>query len=96
MTEDDARKIARALLDELFARIGGGSAPIAAAAPSSDEPTFMKVATYAKKRGYARSTIQKYLDAGMPSVPGRGGRRVDVRAADAWIRMGAGARELHS
>lgn len=95
MTEDDARKIARALLDELFARIGG-AAPVAAAPPPSDEPTFMKVAAYAKKRGYARSTIQKYLDAGMPSVPGRGGRRVDVRAADAWIRMGAGARELHS
>lgn len=93
MTEDDAKKLARALVDELFSRIAPRPTP---PTTTSEDPVFMKVAQYAKRRGYSRSTIQLYLKQGMPSVNGRGGRRVDVRAADEWIRMGAGARELHS
>ena len=94
MTEDDARKLARAIVDEVFSRFG--SQPAQPQPPPPSEPLFMKVSAYAKTRGFARSTIQEYLDAGLPCVAGRGGRRVDVRAADAWIRMGAAARELHS
>jgi len=92
MTDDDARKLARAFVQELRGLLGGHV--VQRTEPS--DPVFMKIGAYAKSRGYSRSTIQEYLNAGMPHVGGRGGRRVDVRAADEWIKMGAAAREMHS
>lgn len=91
MTDDDAKKLARALVDEVFARLGGGLVR-RDIKPDNAEPQFMKVSAFAKSRGFARSTVQGYLKAGMPSIAMRGGKRVDAKAADEWIRLGAAGR----
>jgi len=94
VTDEDAKRLARALVDEVMSRLG--STPVAAQATT--EAKYMKVTDYAKRSGFCRSTVQELVRAGMPAIKvGKRGHKIDVRAADEWLRHGGAARvELHS
>lgn len=94
MTDDEARKLARAFVEELRGLLGAPAPGMPA--PPRAEAKYMRVSAYAKRSGFARSTVQQMVKAGMPSVPGRGGARIDVAKADEWLRLGGAARSLIS
>ncbi len=86
----DHRELAKAIVDELLDRLAPKAPPLAPKAV--DEPRYLTISAYAKRVGWSRSTVQTWVRAGLPTVDGRGGARVDVRAADEWIKLGGIAR----
>jgi len=49
-------------------------------------PEFMKVDEYATRVGYSPRTIANFIREGLPTVGRRRLLRIDVEAADEWIR----------
>lgn len=95
MTEDEARVLGRAFAEGFLDALAGRRvAPEANAAPTAAEPKWMTVSSYARSRGFARSTVTQWVAAGLPTVPGGSGQRVEVRAADEWIKAGGAARAV--
>ena len=60
--------------------------PVAVTAAEGPPAKFMKIAAYARRTGYSVRTIENFLIEGLPTVGERRLRRVDVEAADEWIR----------
>jgi hypothetical protein len=52
------------------------------------ETTLLPVARYAKRVGRSRYTVTKWVDAGLPCIPGPRGVLVEVKSADAWLANG--------
>ncbi len=94
MTEDEARMIGRALASALIEALVSHVAPKVETKPQPQrsDPKWMPVAKYARSRGYSRATVNAFVAAGMPSVPSGSGCRVDVRAADEWVKSGGAQR----
>lgn len=86
MTEEELRKVAGYMVDALVERLSERQ-PEPTATVSS-EPRWMNVTQYAKRSGFSRSTLYKYIRQGLPGAEAQGGFRVDVRAADKWISQG--------
>lgn len=82
----------RDLGEMILKRADGGAAPGTAKTSATPEPRLMTVKSYAKRAGYATSTVQRWVKMGIPHVPSGRGVRIKVAAADAWIESG-GARE---
>lgn len=97
MTDEEARKLGRAFAEGVLETILGRARQrtTATAAPTTPgEPRWMKISDFAKRRGFARSTVQAWIADGMPATPMGRGYRVDARAADAWIEAGGAARAV--
>jgi hypothetical protein len=103
----DADAIAAAVAEQVIAhlaehRVENRAFPIVAGWASDAKPIavtpgappvkFMKIADYARRTGYSVRTVENFLVEGLPSVGERRLRRVDVEAADEWIR-GRAARD---
>ena len=58
---------------------------VASPAPQP-EPIYLAVRAYARRLGVSERTAWSWAAAGMPCVGAGRTRRVDVRAADAWLR----------
>jgi len=96
VTDEEVRRLGDAIgagiVKALVSAIQAKPTPSAPVLPAStEEPRWMRINDYAKKRGFARSTIQQWITEGMPSAPMGRGYRVDVRAADAWLERGGAA-----
>lgn len=94
MNEDDARRLGRAFAEGVLETFLGRAraTPTPQEPATGGEPRWMKINDYAKRRGFARSTVQQWIADGMPATPMGRGYRVDVRAADVWLQDGGAAR----
>lgn len=62
-------------------------------APADDGPKWQKLDQYAKRTGFSRRTIERFIARGLPCEGKNAGRRVDVERADAWLRVNLGKAE---
>ena len=92
MTEAEVMQMIGAALQRVGAELAGASAQ---PAPAPQEPKFMKVPEYAKARGFAQSSIRKWIALGMPAIKTGHGYRVKVQAADQWIEAGGAAEAIN-
>lgn len=54
------------------------------------EPKWVTIAAFAKRTGFSRRTIERYLKSGLPAEGNGPARRIDVERADAWLRIELG------
>lgn len=92
MTEDDAKKLANAIVDVVFERLSARLPAFASPQTDEREPKYMKVCDFARASGFSRATIQEYVKRGMPAIQlGKRGHRIDVHAAREWLKIGGAA-----
>jgi hypothetical protein len=93
VTDEEIQKLAKALVSEVLGMIAPKPAPSPIAPPL--EARWMRIADFAKRVGYSRTTIQNWVKAGMPAVETARGHRIEVRPAEEWIKMGGPRRAAH-
>jgi len=92
MTNRRTRLLAmRALIDEELAELDDGSQTRVVA---SAEVVFMDSDEYARRQRISPVTVRRYARLGMPHQRIGQRLRVDVKAADEWIKGGGAARAI--
>lgn len=87
MTDEEIQKLAKALVGQVVEMLSRKPEPPTPAA-TPGRPRWMKVKDYAAHAGCSRTTVQTWIKAGLPAAKTTRGHRVDVPAADEWIKMG--------
>ena len=86
MNSEETKALAEEIVRSLLERVGLVVSPAPAVA-ANPEPIYMTAAgKYAKRVGYGRTTVLKWVRAGMPSVPSgrRGSRQRQSRGRPDW------------
>jgi hypothetical protein len=86
LVEAIADKLAERIVPHLLEAFGRPS-------PQVSEPLFVRVAAYAKRTGISERTAWGLVAKGLPTIGSGRSRRVDIVAADAWLRA-QGGREV--
>lgn len=88
----EARAAVRAEVDALRAELEALRAE-RAAPPAPRELRFMRRRAFAERVGIGLTKLDQLIAAGMPCVGAGRSRRVDVHAADEWMRTHLHARD---
>ncbi len=72
--------------DELRALIGEAVREALAPARAEPEPIYLRVRAYAERVTMSERTVWTFVRKGLPCIGVGRSRRVDVKAADAWLK----------
>jgi hypothetical protein len=86
LAEAIADKLAERIVPRLLEALGRPPAHVS-------EPVFVRVAAYAARTGISERKVWDLVASGLPTIGSGRSRRVDVVAADAWLRA-QGASEV--
>jgi len=81
----------RDLADELLRAAAGTSTGAQAAPASQPQRQWMRISEFARAHGYAQRTVASWVKLGMPHVGTGRHCRIQVAAAEQWLRDGGPA-----